>query len=177
MTIAMILDLVVAGLLVATIAYAIILNRRLAELRGGSAQMERLINDFYHATTRAESGVTALREATEHSDDGIIGQLESLTKLRDELEFLVSRAETQCAQLDGQIRQGRDDPVAKILAELAESETPVGQAVSKMAPDTDLDTELFGAPSSDRNHDSRSQGSGAARPTRAATPFVARDLR
>ena len=62
MSLAIALDFIVAGLLVATIAYAIVLNRRLSQLRGGSAQMERSMNDFYQATMRAESGVTALRE-------------------------------------------------------------------------------------------------------------------
>ena len=139
MSIAVALDLLVAGLLVATIAYAIVLNRRLSELRGGTAQMERLISDFYQATTRAESGVTALKEAAGRSDTEVTGQLESMTKMRDELEFLVERAERQGALLESLIRDGRG-PAA---------ESSPGQApgtARALAPDADLDAALFGAP-------------------------------
>ena len=135
MSISVALDLLVAGLLVATIAYAIVLNRRLRQLRGGSEQMERLINDFYQATTRAESGVTALKEVAGRSDWEITEQLESLTKLRDELEFLVDRAEGQGARLEGLIRDGRGP------AEKTTPGWPTG-----LPPDAGLDAELFGDP-------------------------------
>ncbi len=133
MSFAVTLDILVAGLLVATIAYAVVLNRRLSQLRGGREQMERLINDFYQATTRAESGVTALKEAAGRGDTEIIGQLESLTKLRDELDFLVGRAETQSARLEELIGDGRG-----LTAQA------VSDPASGLAPDAALDAELFG---------------------------------
>lgn len=135
MSIAVALDLLVAGLLVATIAYAIVLNRRLTQLRDGSAQMERLINDFYQATTRAESGVTALKEVTGRGDTGIIEQLESLSILRDELEFLVARAEAQGVRLEDLIRDS-SGPTAKVSPDTA----------TDLALGTGLDAKLFGDP-------------------------------
>lgn len=133
MSVAVALDILVAGLLVATIAYAVVLNRRLGQLRGGSAKMEQLINDFYQATTRAESGVTALKEVAERSDSEITEQLGALTKIRDELDFLVARADTQIVRLDDLIREGRG-PAAKVSP----------GAASGLAPDAGLDAELFG---------------------------------
>lgn len=132
MSVAIALDILVAGLLVATIAYAIVLNRRLSQLRGGREQMERLINDFYQATTRAESGLSALKDATERDDSTLIGQLESLTKVRDELDFLVARAEAQSARLEEQIGAGRGRAKS----------SPAGPS-DAIAPDADLDAELF----------------------------------
>ena len=129
------LDLVVAGLLVATIAYAVVLNRRLIQLRGGSAQMERLISDFYQATTRAESGVTALKEVAGRSDTEIAQQLDSLIKVRDELEYLVGRAEAESGRLEELIREGRG----------AAAQHPAA-AADRLAPDAGLDAELFGGP-------------------------------
>ena len=135
MSVAVALDLLVAGLLVATIAYAIVLNRRLGQLRGGSAQMEQLINDFYQATTRAESGVTALKEVAGRSDSEITEQLGALTKIRDELDFLVARADAQIVRLEDLIREGRG-PAAKVSPGPARG----------LAPDAGLDAELFGDP-------------------------------
>lgn len=135
MTFAVALDLLVAALLVATIAYAIVLNRRLGQLRGGSEQMERLIADFYQATTRAEASLTALKDLTGRNEGDIAGQLNSLTGVRDELEFLVSRAESESARLEGLIRGGR---------EVAKRTSSGGSA--GLAPDSGLDAELFGAP-------------------------------
>ena len=129
------LDLLVAGLLVATIAYAVVLNRRLIQLRGGSAQMERLINEFHQATTRAESGVTALKEVAGRSDTEITEQLDSLIKVRDELEYLVSRAEAESGRLDGLIREGRGLTAQHSTA-----------ATDRLATDAGLDAELFGEP-------------------------------
>jgi hypothetical protein len=133
MSVAVALDILVAGLLVATIAYAIILNRRLGQLHGGREQLERVINDFYQATTRAELGATALKEAAGQSDTEVLEQLESLTNLRNELDFLVTRAETQSARLEEIIGQSRG-PAAQ---------APTGSATG-VAPDAALDAELFG---------------------------------
>lgn len=135
MSVSVALDLLVAGLLIATIAYAIVLNRRLAELRGGREQMERLINDFYQATTRAESGVSALKEVTGRGDWQIIEQLESMAKMRDELEFLAERAEGQSARLEDLIREGRGPAVKTTRRVATGSSRKVG-----------LDAELFADP-------------------------------
>jgi len=152
MSVAIAIDLLVAGLLVATIAYAVVLNRRLGQLRDGSAQMERLIADFYQATTRAESGVMALKEVAGRSDTDVTGQLESLTKLHDELEFLVARAEEEGAKLEDLIREGRGRTA---------SVSPV--ATSRLAPDSGLDAELFGDPKN-------TPGSGQSQRTAQAAP-------
>jgi hypothetical protein len=139
MSVPVALDLLVAGLLVATIAYAIVLNRRLTQLRGGTEQMERLISDFYQATTRAESGVSALKEFAGRNDSEILEQLQSMQKLRDELEYLVERAEGQGARLENMISRERK-PARK---------SPTGKspaAAPALAPDAGLDAELFGDP-------------------------------
>lgn len=163
MSVAIAIDLLVAGLLVATIAYAVVLNRRLGQLRDGGAQMERLIADFYQATTRAESGVLALKEAAGLSDTDVTGQLESLTKLHDELEFLVARAEEEGAKLEDLIREGR-----------GRTASVSSGAPSRLAPDSGLDAELFGDPNNT---------AGSGRPRRkapaapASNPAIIQELR
>ncbi|NNE82770.1 MAG: hypothetical protein HKN28_02250 [Alphaproteobacteria bacterium] len=134
MSVPVALDLLVAGLLVATIAYAIVLNRRLSQLRGGAEQMERLVSDFYQATTRAESGVSALKEFAGRNESGILEQLQSMQKLRDELEYLVERAEGQGARLENMISTERK-PARKSAG-----------GATGLARDAGLDAELFGDP-------------------------------
>lgn len=155
MSVAIAIDLLVAGLLVATIAYAVVLNRRLGQLRDGSAQMEKLIGDFYQATARAESGAMALKEAAGLSDTDVTGQLESLAKSQDELEFLVSRAEAESTKLEDLIREGRGRTAS--VAPVA----PV--APGRLAPDSGLDAELFGDPKN-------TAGSGLSQRTTRAAP-------
>ena len=75
----LILDLVIAGLLVATIVYAIQLNRQLIKMREGRSEMEGLIRSFNEATTRAETGIKAMRRAAAETGEGLmIGQIQVL---------------------------------------------------------------------------------------------------
>ena len=67
MTISLFLDVIVAALLVATIVYAAMLNRRLTGLRSNKAELEALIHSFGEACARAEAGVKTLRSATDEA--------------------------------------------------------------------------------------------------------------
>ena len=87
----LLIDIVVAGLLLATIAFAVVLNRRLAALRGARAEFEQLLRDFSAATERAERGIAELREAAEAAGETLGQRIESATGLADDLMFLVER--------------------------------------------------------------------------------------
>ena len=64
MTPAMILDIVVILLLVPTIIYAVILNRKLAaRLRRSREELSKVVNSFNEATMRAEAGIPKLKKA------------------------------------------------------------------------------------------------------------------
>ncbi|MEI6558486.1 MAG: DUF6468 domain-containing protein [Rhodospirillaceae bacterium] len=98
-TITLILDLVIAGLLVATIIYAIQLNRQLIRLRDGRGEMEGLIRSFNDATIRAETGIKAMRRATAETAEGLQRSVERAQALRDELQFLVEAADSLARRL------------------------------------------------------------------------------
>ena len=55
-------DAVVAVLLIATIGYAAVLNRRLSVLRGDRAKLEELIQGLTVAAQRAEAGIAGLKD-------------------------------------------------------------------------------------------------------------------
>ena len=118
MSYALILDLVISGLLVATIVYAALLSRRLSVLRDAKTEMEALIAAFTQATGKAESSLAAMREATEtnfaelrasakEAEAALGRQVERAQAFTDELAFLSERAATGAGRLDRSISMSR----------------------------------------------------------------------
>jgi septal ring factor EnvC (AmiA/AmiB activator) len=103
-------DLVVAVLLVFTIIYAAMLNRRLAGMRSDKAELQALIQGLTAASHNAETAVSALKSA----NDDIGRQLESKVgraqSLRDDLSYMIERGTTLADRLEGAIRARRDTP-------------------------------------------------------------------
>ena len=99
-------DAALALLLIATIGYATILNRKLTELRGAKNEMERLLADFASSTERAQASLKALREAAgetgEMLQDGIIKG----NAVADDLVFLIERAGPVADRLEVAPRAG-----------------------------------------------------------------------
>lgn len=93
-------DVAIALLLIATIVYAVILNRKLSELRGAKQEMEQLFGGFAKSTERAEASLSALREAAgktgEMLQDGIIKG----NAVADDLVFLIERAGSLADRLE-----------------------------------------------------------------------------
>lgn len=107
MTVAMMLDLMLAALLVATIVYAVILNRRLGALRDGREEMRALINDFTAATEKARTGMDELRTASEASTRGLEEMIGESRALREDLGFLIERGGVVADRLEGGVRSAR----------------------------------------------------------------------
>lgn len=107
MTMAFYLDVLVAVLLVATITYAVILNRKLGRLRADRTAFEKMLKDFVTATDRAEQGVALLQRTAEASAAELDAKRDGAVTLRNDLEFLVSRASEQADRLETQISEGR----------------------------------------------------------------------
>lgn len=107
MSAAIFLDVVVAVLLVATITYAVILNRKLGRMRVDRNGFEEMLRNFVAATERAENGVALLQRVADASASELDNKRGSTVALRDDLEFLVSRAEEQASKLERLIATGR----------------------------------------------------------------------
>ena len=108
MTIEIGLQALVAALLAVTIVYAVILNRRLVRLRDGREEMRQLIDDLGTAMMRAESGIKTLRRTAFEDDEALGRRIAESRTARDEIGFLVDRAEALSARLEKQIGEGRD---------------------------------------------------------------------
>lgn len=94
------LDLVMIVLLVATIIYAIILNRKLAAFRRSREDMQNFLTAFKAANERAETSITALKEMAEQSGERLREDIEKAGALTEDLSFMVDRGESIANRLE-----------------------------------------------------------------------------
>ncbi len=99
-----VLDLVLVALMAATIGYAVMLSRRLAHLRQARAEMDKTIADFDGATARAEDSISRLKSHASSLGGDLDRRIQRAQALRDELAFLVERAEERSEDLSSAIR-------------------------------------------------------------------------
>ena len=76
----------VAILLLVTIGYCIILNKRLRRLHADRDSLRQMVTDLVQATDLANEAVKELRAAAVEADTKLSGRLEEAEALRDELD-------------------------------------------------------------------------------------------
>ncbi len=118
MTMGLGLDVLVSVLLVVMIGFSALLSRRLSNLRDGRGELDGAIAAFAAASESAEASVQKLKRHAESRNSDLQESIDSGRALRDELAFLLDRAEDQSKRLDTLIRSGRD----KAGSSLAESD-------------------------------------------------------
>nr|WP_295837990.1 DUF6468 domain-containing protein [uncultured Azospirillum sp.] len=135
--VSIIIDVVMVGLLAATIAYAIILNRQIIALRESRGEMAELIQGLNDAMARAETGVRTLKKAASDTGEDLQRTVNKAQTLRDELEFMIEAADALANRLgnvgdrDGGRDAGRRDSgarpaaVAPALASRAPAKAPL----------------------------------------------------
>ncbi len=106
-----VLDLAIILLLVPTIVYAVILNRRLTTLRRSRDELAKVVSSFNEATMRAEAGIPKLKKATTEANTALQDRVEKAHTLRDDLAFMIERAEEMADRLEGAVRAGRSEGV------------------------------------------------------------------
>jgi hypothetical protein len=109
MTLNIILDVVVAGLLVATIVYANLLSRRLGALRNDKQQLEALVSSLDASSQRAEGSVAALRETAERIGQQLQQRIDQGKALQSDLSYIIDLGGGLADRLEGTIRARRDD--------------------------------------------------------------------
>ena len=97
----LILDGVMIVLLLATVFYAFLLNRRLAVLRSDKEALESFIDRFTEATSKADSSIRGMRNTAEQCRSMLGDPLSKAEALRDELLFLIDRADKSAERLAG----------------------------------------------------------------------------
>lgn len=148
MTYSLIVDLFVAILLVVTIGYAIVLNRRLGKLRGDKAELEKLAATFGESTVRAEESIEKLRNTADMLQD----RMEKAEALRDDLAFLIDRGGQAADKLEDLVRATRDKVGIgpRSVSENANADVDKGDGQSRpltARPDGPADTDVDGVKS------------------------------
>ncbi|WP_417844542.1 DUF6468 domain-containing protein [Thalassospira sp.] len=94
------LDLLMIVLLLATIIYALMLNRRLAAFRRNREDMEQFLSAFHAATERAEILIQSLKEMASQSGDALREDIERASGLHEDLSFMVDRGDAIANRLE-----------------------------------------------------------------------------
>jgi hypothetical protein len=120
------LDGLLVILLVATISWCFILNRRLGNIRAASKQMKDLVGNFSTSTEQAKAGIKALKVAAEVDGAALQDIVDTARVLRDELAFLTEAGDT----LADRLADGRGAKVSSRQAASAyqAQETPTAVA-------------------------------------------------
>ena len=100
-------ELLLILLLVAFISYAIILNRRLGSIRESKSELEKVVNAFTEATSRADRSLKSLRMTADQTGRSLQHNIIKAQSLRDELSFLIERADRLAGKLENSIRSKR----------------------------------------------------------------------
>jgi Domain of unknown function (DUF6468) len=101
-------DAIVALLLIATIGYSMVLNRRLSAVRSDREKFEVLVRNLNTASQRAEAAVTNLRVTADDLSRRLEKKVEEAKALSDDLTYMIERGDGIADKLANQIRAGRD---------------------------------------------------------------------
>ena len=87
------IDGILIILLVATICCAMSLSRRLSSLRSDKKNIEKLIGEFHDISEKADKSLTGIRATAEEVSRELAEANAKSRSMRDELAFLVERAD------------------------------------------------------------------------------------
>jgi hypothetical protein len=112
MEFSLVFDALIAVLLIATIVYAAVLNRKLGALRDAKGEMETLLASFAESTERAGNGIELLKQEAGRSGAALQNQLNAARGLVDDLGFLIERGTSLAQRIDGGVETTRVRPAA-----------------------------------------------------------------
>ena len=153
----LILDALLVVLLLATIVYAIVLNRRLGLLRANRGELETFVERMNAATSRAEASLKGIRQAAEQAKRDIDEPTQKAQALRDELMFLVERADSVAERVAVSQSSGATD-----AGKRPESAAAVDGSETGAAPRRARKARARAAPSAEASMDTREEGNGEA---------------
>ncbi len=127
-------DAVVALLLIATIGYSVLLNRRLATVRSDRDKFEALVRNLTAASQRAEAAVSSLRGTADELGRRLEKKVEEARGLADDLVYMIERGGSIADRLANQIRAGRDELKPDLRPEVKPAVRPDANREHRVEP-------------------------------------------
>lgn len=124
----LLIDIAVAGLLVAVIFYCRRLNRSIAQLRDSKNEMAKLFAEFDGSIKAAQETVTELKDTTRRAENLMHERTEKANALADDLAFLIERGNKLAEQLEN---TGRPRSSASVVKEPVSPAAPVKRPSGK----------------------------------------------
>lgn len=131
----LVFDVAICVLLVTTIGYAMVLNRKLTDLRSARSDMEKVVADFSAAAGKAQGGLDALKARSSDAGDGLAKTVDDACRLADEMAFLVKKGNEIADRLEVAVAASRklDQQQGKMPGGLGQQSTPrAPMDISKM---------------------------------------------
>ena len=129
-----VLEIGLMGLLVATLVHLLRLSRALAILKRDRGPLEELLAGFAASTREAHDGIDHLRETADHVGRRLAQQTEVGSALRDDLAYMVERAERLADRLDHLVRQSRPFEQSRSFEQVQRHAAPQIQPAYTPAP-------------------------------------------
>ena len=132
------LDLLVVGLLAATMLHAVRLHRALGALRRDGGALAAAVSGFDDGARQAETGLQQLRLSAERLGT----QLDEAGALRDDLAYMMDRGDALANRLDALVRAARSVDITPPVPETdwrtppAERAAPATRASRPSSPPT-----------------------------------------
>jgi hypothetical protein len=102
-----VLQILLLLLLAAAIPFALRLERALREIRRDRAALEGSASGLSEAARMAEAAMVRLRASAELAGRQVAERMAAAEPLRDDLRYLIERAESLADRLEGLVRAGR----------------------------------------------------------------------
>jgi hypothetical protein len=103
----LLLNFLIIGLLMATISYCWVLNKRIKILQDGKSELANLLKYFDESTTRASESIVALQTASKKIGENIQARIDKVNYLMDDLAFMIEKGNRLANQLDANFAVNR----------------------------------------------------------------------
>lgn len=147
--VSLILDVIMLGVLGATIFYARRLSKQFNEMKADRKAFEKLIEAINNATSRADAATRSLREAAQQSGDKLQEKINAARGLADELEIIVQAGDHLAERLETLARRNpspsRDVIEDAPAVERHPVDKPVAERPAASQPRTRAEKELLEA--------------------------------
>ncbi len=94
------LNMLLVGLLCATIAYCYVLNRRIKTLQDSKSDLAHLLKHFDQSTIKASETIIAMQTASKKIGDNIQMRIDKANHLMDDLAYSIDKGSKLTHQLD-----------------------------------------------------------------------------